>query len=131
MNILMIAGEVAPYAKTGGLGEVMAALPKAVHRLGHDVRVYMPLYGAIDRQALAFVPIGKTVQLNVAGEKTPINFSASILAQEVPIYFLESEKYFPSEQRAMYDAQQGNLPFYAFNLSVFRLLETLDWVPDI
>lgn len=131
MNILMIAGEVAPYAKTGGLGEVMAALPKAVHRLGHDVRVYMPLYGAIDRQKLAFVPIGKTLQLNVGGERTPINFSASILAQEVPIYFLESEKYFPPDKATIYDPKSGNLPFYAFNLSVFRLLETLDWVPDI
>jgi len=131
MNILMIAGEVAPYAKTGGLGEVMAALPKAVHRLGHDVRVYMPLYGAIDRQQLAFVPIGKPVQLSVGGERTPIQFSASILAQEVPIYFLESEKYFPTSQSTLYDPKRGNLPFYAFNLSVFRLLETLDWVPDV
>jgi starch synthase len=131
MNILMIAGEVAPYAKTGGLGEVMAALPKAVHRLGHDVRVYMPLYGAIDRQQFAFVPIGKTLQLNVAGDRSPINFKASILAQEVPIYFLESEKYFPSGRSTIYDPKSGNLPFYAFNLSVFRLLDTLDWVPDI
>jgi len=131
MNILMIAGEVAPYAKTGGLGEVMAALPKAVHRLGHDVRVYMPMYGAIDRQQYAFVPIGKTMQLNVGGERSPINFKASILSQEIPIYFLESEKYFPAEQRTIYDARSGNLPFYAFNLSVFRLLETLDWVPDV
>jgi starch synthase len=131
MNILMIAGEVAPYAKTGGLGEVMAALPKAVRRLGHDVRVYMPRYGSIDRQTYPFVPIGKTGTLNVGGVETPINFAASILAQEVPIYFLESEVYFPSAQAAIYDAKRGNLPFYAFNLSVFKLLETLDWVPDI
>ncbi len=127
----MIAGEVAPYAKTGGLGEVMAALPKAVRRLGHDVRVYMPRYGAIDRQTYPFVPIGKTVNLDVGGVETPINFAASILAQEVPIYFLESEVYFPAAQAAIYDAKRGNLPFYAFNLSVFKLLETLDWVPDI
>src|SRR3954468_2581787 len=82
MNILMIAGEVAPYAKTGGLGEVMAALPKAVRRLGHDVRVFMPRYGAIDRQTYPFVPIGKTVNLNVGGVETPINFAASILPRK-------------------------------------------------
>src|SRR5215472_12505861 len=103
MKILMIAGEVAPYAKTGGLGEVMAALPKAVHRLGHDVRVYMPLYGAIDRQQLAFVPIGRTTQLNVAGHRSEIHFKASILAQEVPIYFLESQEYFPEGRPTLYD----------------------------
>ncbi|HEY6737053.1 MAG TPA: glycogen/starch synthase [Candidatus Saccharimonadia bacterium] len=131
MNILMIAGEVAPYAKTGGLGEVMAALPKAVHRLGHDVRVFMPRYGATRDPQFAFVPIGRPMQLNVGGEKSPMTFSASILAQEVPIYFFESEKYFPSDRPVMYDPARGNLPFYAFNLSVFKLLETLDWVPDI
>lgn len=130
MNILMISGEVAPYAKTGGLGEVMAALPKAVHRLGHDVRVYMPLYGNIDRQKFAFVPFGRPQQLVVGGERSAINFHASILAQEVPIYFLESERYFPAAG-AMYNGEAGNLPYYAFNLSVFRLLETLDWIPDI
>jgi len=131
MNILMIAGEVAPYAKTGGLGEVMAALPKAVRRLGHDVRVFMPRYGAIDPQKYPLVPIGKTFSLNVGGERTPVSFGASILAQEVPIYFLESPFYFPSSQATIYDPKRGNLPFYAFNLSVFRLLDTLDWVPDI
>ncbi|HSX02050.1 MAG TPA: glycogen/starch synthase [Candidatus Saccharimonadia bacterium] len=130
MNILMIAGEVLPYAKTGGLGEVMAALPKAVHRLGHDVRVFMPLYGNINRQKFAFLPIGKTQQLVVGGERSPIHFHASILAQEVPIYFLESPQYFPLG-KGMYRAEDGNLPYYAFNLSVFRLLETLDWIPDV
>lgn len=131
MNILMIAGEVSPYAKTGGLGEVMAALPKAVRRLGHDVRVFMPRYGTIDRQKHPLVPIGKPMSLKVGTESTTISFGASILAQEVPIYFLESEDYFPSSQTTIYDPKRGNLPFYAFNLSVFHLLETLDWVPDI
>lgn len=127
----MIAGEVQPYAKTGGLGEVMAALPKAVHRLGHDVRVYMPLYGAIDRQQFAFVPIGRPFDLEVGEQTSPMRFSASILAQEVPIYFMECDDYFPKDQTAMYDSARGNLPFYAFNLSVFKLLETLDWIPDV
>lgn len=130
MKILMIAGEVAPYAKTGGLGEVMSALPKAVHRLGHDVRVYMPLYGSVDREQFAFVPIGKPHNLNVAGESSEISFSASILAQEVPIYFLQSERYFPESEK-IYSHKLGNLPYYAFNLSVFKLLQTLDWVPDV
>jgi starch synthase len=126
----MISGEVAPYAKTGGLSEVMESLPKAMHRLGHDVRVFMPLYGMIDRQQFAFVPIGKPARLNVAGERSPISFCASILSQEVLIYFLESERYFPID-RPIYDWYAGNLPYYAFNQSVFKLLDTLDWVPDI
>jgi starch synthase len=130
MKILMVAGEVAPYAKTGGLGEVMAALPRAVHRLGHDVRVYMPLHGTINRQQYPMVPIGQTSVLTVLNEPSPINFHASILGNEVPIYFLESERYFPQSTK-IYNAKAGNLPYYAFNVSLFQLLETLDWIPDV
>lgn len=130
MNILMIAGEVAPYAKTGGLGEVLGALPKAVHRLGHDVRVYMPLYGNIDRRQFAFVPLGKPTTLTIGKERSQVSFSASILSQEVPIYFFESSTYFPKSKK-IYSAEQGNLPYFVFNYSVFALLDQLDWVPDI
>lgn len=130
MNILMLSSEVAPYAKTGGLGEVMGALPKAIHRLGHDVRVYMPLFGTINRQQFAFVPIGKPQQFNIAGEKSRINFSASILSQEVPIYFFGSDHYFPVGN-PMYSGEAGNLPFFAYTWSVFKLLDTLDWIPDV
>jgi len=131
MKILMISGEVSPYAKTGGLSEVVESLPKAIHDLGHDVRVYMPLYGSINRQKFAFVPVGGSgKKLNVAGMTYPVNFFASILAEEVPVYFMGSEQYFPHD-RPIYDWHAGNLPFYAFNLSVFKLLETLDWTPDV
>lgn len=44
MNILLAASEVVPYAKTGGLADVAGALPKALARLGHNVRVVMPRY---------------------------------------------------------------------------------------
>ena len=43
-KILFVTSEAAPYVKTGGLGEVAAALPKALVRKGYDVRVVLPLY---------------------------------------------------------------------------------------
>lgn len=52
MNILMVTSEMVPYAKTGGLADVLGALPKALQRAGHDVRVFMPLYDRVDTSKL-------------------------------------------------------------------------------
>lgn len=48
VNVLFVAAEVAPFAKTGGLGDVSGALPNYLRAAGHDVRVFMPLYSRID-----------------------------------------------------------------------------------
>lgn len=47
MNIMYVSAEVAPFAKSGGLGDVLGALPKAVAQSGHKVSVVMPKYARI------------------------------------------------------------------------------------
>ena len=46
-KILMCSSEAAPFAKSGGLGDVLGALPQALAKIGHDVRVVLPKYGCI------------------------------------------------------------------------------------
>ena len=48
LKILFITAEAEPFAKTGGLADVSGSLPKALHRLGHDVRIAMPAYPSIE-----------------------------------------------------------------------------------
>lgn len=50
LSILFASAEMAPWVKTGGLGDVAAALPAALHRAKHDIRVLIPAYPAM-RQA--------------------------------------------------------------------------------
>ena len=52
LKVLFVTSEVVPFAKTGGLGDVLGALPKALRRRGVDARVVVPLYAGIDWQAL-------------------------------------------------------------------------------
>ena len=47
MRILTVASEAVPFAKTGGLADVIGALPRALARLGHEVDVVMPRYRGI------------------------------------------------------------------------------------
>ena len=61
MHILFATSEMAPWVKTGGLGDVAAALPAAMHRAQQDVRVLLPYYPALraafpDAACLAELP---------------------------------------------------------------------------
>ena len=70
MNILMISAEMAPFAKVGGLGDVVTALAGALAGRKHDVRVVLPLYGHLDRTREKIRPIAKlpSVALRVGQE---------------------------------------------------------------
>ena len=56
LKVLFVASECAPYAKCGGLGDVVASLPKALRRLGADARIVLPLYDSISREKFGLRP---------------------------------------------------------------------------
>jgi starch synthase len=66
LSIFMVTPEAHPYAKTGGLAEVAAALPDALGRLGHDVTLVLPRYRGVDVSGAdvltANVPLGTRMQ---------------------------------------------------------------------
>ena len=56
LKVLFVSAEVAPFSKTGGLGDVSGALPRYLHEAGHDVRLFTPLYSKIDPKGRDFQP---------------------------------------------------------------------------
>jgi starch synthase len=92
LNILFAASEVVPYAKTGGLADVAAALPKALARLGHQVRVVMPRYD-FDR-ILANgerLPGSLSVPFDFGVQTADVYVDRS---NEVQVYFIDAPRYY-------------------------------------
>ena len=56
-TLCYVTAELAPHAKAGGLGDVSAALTSSLHRRGHRVALFLPLYADLDREGLAIEPI--------------------------------------------------------------------------
>jgi len=66
MRILMVASEAVPFAKTGGLADVIGALPRALVRLGHQVDVFMPRYRGLDGTRVLEMPVALGAQVRTA-----------------------------------------------------------------
>lgn len=90
IKVWFLSAEVAPFAKTGGLGDVAGALPKSLIKLGVDVRVCLPLYDLIDRRRYKLKKITKTasVKWSTGLEKIEI-YQAKLPESRVPVYFLD------------------------------------------
>lgn len=102
VRILMVASEVHPFAKTGGLADVLGALPRALAKLGHDVDVVMPRYRGIS----VGNPIGK-VSVSLGGQVDVVDVSA-VIQHGVRIVFIAHAGYF--ERDYLYGASSRDYP---------------------
>lgn len=146
MNLLLAASEVAGFAKTGGLADVAAALPRALARRGHRCAIIMPLYRAA---ATGLVPIHATphtVAVPVGPRLVSVQlWRATLPDSEVPVYLVGQPDYFerddPTLGRGIYqhllsNGQRRDYPdncerFTVFCRAVMELLPYLDIWPEI
>lgn len=129
LKILILSSEITPFAKTGGIADVVGELPKALRALGHDVRLVMPRYGRIDpaRFGLHRLLEPFAVPLDNTGESATL-FEGR-LDSEVPVYFVDNDRLFNREGIYMYpdDAER----FIFFSRAALEMVKRLNWQPDI
>jgi starch synthase len=132
LKILYLTAEAVPFAKTGGLADVAGSLPKAIRRLGHDIRLAMPRYGRVDIERFGLmrrldeiqVPMDERVESAALFEG-----SIGVGAGRTPVYFVESARYFDRQGIYMYpdDAER----FIFFTRAALEACRALEWQPDI
>ena len=81
----MVSSEVAPFAKTGGLADVVGALPPALRALGHDVAAVLPRYASIDVKSLKRVAEHWWVHLGPAAFELTIYLAPA----DFPVYLVD------------------------------------------
>ncbi len=137
MKILFATSEMAPWVKTGGLGDVAGALPAALRALGHDVRVLVPAYPALLRAFPDALEIARphwlggllptpSLRQALAGDGTPL------LLLDYPHFFdRPGNPYLGPEGRDWLD---NHLRFGLLSRVAAWLgseASTLDWAPDV
>jgi starch synthase len=126
MKVLFVAAEAAPLVKVGGLADVVGSLPLALNDLGHDVRVIMPEYGAIDVSSLSATTV--IDGLNIPQSENTISLRLAELSSKLKVYLVDSPVF--SGSRFIYGRDDLER-FLLFCRSVVEALETLEWQPDI
>ncbi len=139
VRILFLASEVSPFAKTGGLADVSSSLPKALHELGHDVRVIMPKYGPISERKYVLREVIRLKKIPVTmGETEHITCakSAFIPDSKVQVYFLDYKHYFGRSDLYVDPKTGKDYPdnaerFMLFCRAVLETIKLLHWQPQI
>lgn len=133
LNILMAASEAAPYAKTGGLADVVGALSKALVKHHATVSVILPLHRQIDQDQFPLKPTGRTVTVPLSDRfETGEIFSHELAG--VQYYFIKHDRYF--NRPGLYGTNEGDYPdnaarFVFFSRAVLESAKVLGLRPDI
>jgi starch synthase len=133
LTVCLLASEAAPLSKTGGLADVSAALTKYLHSVGHDVRLFTPLYKSIDRVKIGAQLLEGLESFEVAVGAHRYLFSvllAQLPGSTAPVYLLDCPALFARATIYTVDADE-HLRFLAFTRAVFVACQRMNWAPRI
>ena len=117
MKIAMLSSEIAPFAKTGGLGDVLGTLSTALEKRGHEISLIMPAYRSVLNGPFALdeTAIRLTVSLGTStAEGTVLE---ARLGQNVPVYLVRADRYF--DRDFLYGTPHGDYPDNAERFAFF------------
>lgn len=127
LKVLIVASEITPYAKSGGLGDVIGSLPKELKKYGVDVRVVFPKYRTINPNLLKNLDYIDSFPVLLGWR----NQSASVYSidADVPTYLIENDFYFGRD--GFYGYGDDFERFAFFTKASIECLNKIDFIPDV
>ncbi len=125
---------MAPFAKTGGLGDVVGSLSGAIQGLGHEVSVFIPRYQRIDIREWELEPVVDYFEMIIGNHLEATRVFFKKLANGVKVYFIEHPDFFAREDlygTSIGDYQDNDRRFIYFQRAVLKAIEELKLQPDI
>ena len=123
MNILFVAVECFPFAKVGGLGDVIGSLPKSLAAHGDDVRVILPYYNTIKEELLKDVEEVKSFKVYLGKSVKDVRLLKKLL-DGVTYYFIDIPEYFACG--TVYNFPDEEKGYASFQYAVIEALQYME-----
>lgn len=129
LKILILAAEIVPFVKVGGLADVAGALPKALQALGHDVRLAMPRYRQVDTERFHLTTVPDAIVVNMNKFRVPVSLCQGTIGHDIPVYMMDAPRFFDREN--VYGYTDDGERFILFCRAALEAMRALNWSPDI
>ncbi len=129
LKVLILAAEIVPFAKVGGLADIVGALPKALQTLGHDVRLVMPRYRQVDFERFQLKMILDAVSIKMGSYQVPVSVYEVEIGDHIPVYMIDAPRYFDREN--IYGYTDDGERFVLFCRAALDVMRMLGWSPNI
>jgi starch synthase len=135
VNIVFVASEAVPFAKTGGLADVAGALPRAVAELGHETALFIPCYRKVWEKATDLIGTGLSIQIPVGANTVRGHvFESRLPNSDVPVYLVDQPRYFDRDGfygHLGHDFDDNCERFVFFQRAVLEASSALGLRPDV
>jgi starch synthase len=135
LEVVVVASEAVPFAKTGGLADVAGALPPALERLGHKVSLIIPCHRTIWSSGMPVRATGISLDVPVGAKSIEgAVYRSHLPHSEVPVYLIEQPRYFDRDGLYQVDGRDygDNCErFVFFARAALETIRRLDIAPDV
>lgn len=134
LRILQLAAEATPFAKTGGLGDVVSGLSRFLGREGHDVRIFLPYYPHLAREEERYAPVDFIRDVPVRLGPHHFTYTARTAplpgSDEVSVYFIDCPALF-GRGGIYHGDRDDSLRFALLTVAAFECAQRMGWSPDV